>query len=283
MGRFWERLAYVAAGRRREPENAFDWIRGSVGSRENPDGMRSLLHAGIALALLCVVIDLAVLWRHAWSAWPLFAFLHTAWVAAILISTVLNVGFLETLDGRRRPGLGGPNVLTLLRGFALPVLVYVLAHRDYGLGVFLYGAITLTDAVDGWWARRYDLRTKLGVVLDPIMDAFLHLSVFVTLGLVGLLSPVALILILSRSGLVLLGSGLLYLWKGQVRIQPTPFGKGTGLLLAAATFLLLGLRGLFPGWAPEVVEATRTLVTILLGLSVLHAVAIGAINLARRG
>lgn len=283
MGGFWERVAYLTAGRRREPENAFDWIRGRVGSRQNPDGMRSLLHAGIALAIACVLIDLAVLWRHDWSGWPLFAFLHTAWAAAILIATVLNVGFLETLAGRPCHSLGGPNLLTLLRGFALPVLVYVLAQRDYGLGVFLYGAITLTDVVDGWWARRFEKRTKLGIVLDPIMDAFLHLSVFVTLGAVGLLSGTALGLILARSGLVILGTGILYLCKGQVRIQPTPFGKGTGLLLGIATFILLGLSGLFPGQASGVVDVTRGLVTVLLGLSVLHALAIGGINLARRG
>jgi len=238
VGGFWERVAYLTAGRRREPENAFDWIRGRVGSRQNPDGMRSLLHAGIALAIACVLIDLAVLWRHDWSGWPLFAFLHTAWAAAILIATVLNVGFLETLAGRPCHSLGGPNLLTLLRGFALPVLVYVLAQRDYGLGVFLYGAITLTDVVDGWWARRFEKRTKLGIVLDPIMDAFLHLSVFVTLGAVGLLSGTALGLILARSGLVILGTWILYLCKGQVP------GDGTSGVVGAAR---VGNRGNQPG------------------------------------
>ena len=73
---------------------------------------------------------------------------------------------------------------------------------------------------------------------------------------------------------------VLYLLKGQVRIQPTPFGKGTGLLLALATILLVGLAGLAPGEFLGLFEAVRRLVTILLALSVLHAVAVGVIMIA---
>lgn len=281
MGGFFERISWIAAGRAREPENAFDWIRGRVGSRQNPDGMRSLIHAGIVLAVCCIAVDLAVLWRNGWVFWEVFAFLHTIWIASLMVATVLNVGFLETLDGRCMKSLGGPNLLTLVRGFLLPALVYLLAVQDFALGVFIYAAATATDAVDGWWARRAGLRSKLGVVADPIMDLFLHLFVFATLGMVGLLGRTALVLILVRSGLVIFGTGVLYFWKGQVRIQPTPFGKATGLLLTLATILLLGLAGLAPGEAVGLMRFLSGFLTVMLGLCVLHVLAMGVINLTR--
>lgn len=280
MRRWLGRVCWIASGPDSDPSVAFDWISGRVGSRQNPDGMRSLLHAGAVLAGVCALADLLVLATHGWVQGALFAFLHLAWIAVLLIVTVLNVGFLESPSGVPLRGVGGPNVLTLARGFLIPTLVYVLLLRDFRAAAIGYATVTLSDAIDGSWARLRDARSKLGIVLDPVVDLLLHLAVFVTLVRVGLLGTAGLVLILLRSGLLILGTGWLYWWKGCVRIQPTPFGKGTGVLFALSTILLLSLAGFRPqaiGW----IRVLQGILNGLLVLSVLHVLAIGAINLSR--
>jgi cardiolipin synthase (CMP-forming) len=274
------RIRWFASGEAAETVAAFDWISGRVGSRENPDGMRSLMHAGIALAGLAAVLDVACLWRHDWARWEFFSFLHLAWVSAFMTATVLNVGFLETLEGARLRSLGGPNTLTLARGFFVPLLVYLILMRDFALACGLYALTTATDVADGWWARHGGGQSKLGIVLDPIVDLMLHLCVFCALVRSGLLGLPALIMILLRSGLLIFGTILLYLWKGRVRIQPTPWGKGTGFLLTLATIGMLALAAWMPS-AADALAFLRVGLTLLLSLSVLHVLAIGLINLGR--
>jgi cardiolipin synthase (CMP-forming) len=278
--RWLRRVCWIASGPDADPSVAFDWISGRVGSRQNPDGMRSLLHAGAALAALCAAIDWAVLQTHGRAQWALFAFLHLAWVGVILVATVLNVGFLETPEGASLRRVGGPNAITLARGFLIPALVYLILVRDFRAATVGYAVVTLSDVVDGAWARLRGPRSKLGIVLDPVVDLFLHLAVFVSLVAVGCLGGAALILILARSSLLVLGTAWLYWRKGCVRIQPTPLGKGTGLGMTLGTTALLALSGFAPG-AASWIAALRAILVVLLALSVAHALAIGIINLSR--
>ena len=292
MRSLWARLQWVATGRQARPVVAFEWIRGRVGSRENPDGMRSLIHAGIGLAIFCIIVDLFLLGSQDWTHWGLLALLHLGWMSGLGLITVLNVGFLETIDGRQMVGLGGPNLLTLGRGFLLPSLLYVLATGGYVIGAVAYALIQFTDILDGWWARHTGQQSKLGIVLDPLVDLLLHLGVLVTLSLTGLLSGFVLGLVIARSGLLVFGTLLFYYWKGQVWIHPTPLGKGTGFLLAVATTLLVGLAALAPGavvpgaattavagWTLTLAAVLRESITVLLVLAVLHVITIGIVNL----
>jgi len=278
--RLWRRVRWFASGEAARPVAAFDWISGRVGSRQNPDGMRAVIQASIALLAGTALLDLACLWRHAWAHWELFALIHLAWMGGFMVATALNVGFLETPQGVPLRRLGGPNVLTLARAAAVPLLVYLLAVGDHALAFVGYGLASATDVLDGWWARRAGRQSKLGIVLDPVVDLSLHLGVIGTLGLIGLLGRVALAMILLRSALLVFGTLLLYLWKGCVRIQPTPWGKGTGLVITLATLMLLGLAAWAPG-AERVIAALRALCDAVLVLAVLHVVAIGLVNLGR--
>ncbi len=77
-----------------------------------------------------------------------------------------------------------PNALTLLRIFLVPLLVVILLTklpaREYvALAVFLLAA--LTDALDGYWARKYKKVTTLGTLLDPIADKLLISAALISL------------------------------------------------------------------------------------------------------
>lgn len=77
-----------------------------------------------------------------------------------------------------------PNALTIFRiilGFIVP---YLMLEGDFNMRVLaavLFAIAAFTDWLDGWYARRYNLITKLGKILDPIADKVIVLSSFVVL------------------------------------------------------------------------------------------------------
>lgn len=77
-----------------------------------------------------------------------------------------------------------PNILTLSRIFAMPVLVALLWHPgrfDYALAFGLYVLVGLTDYFDGYLARAQGAVSRLGIFLDPIADKIMVATVIVML------------------------------------------------------------------------------------------------------
>ena len=79
-----------------------------------------------------------------------------------------------------------PNALTVLRIFLVPVLVVVLLTRARTtegllLGSAIFGIAVLTDYLDGYFARRRNQVTRLGILLDPIADKLLTAAAFLSL------------------------------------------------------------------------------------------------------
>ena len=94
-----------------------------------------------------------------------------------------------------------PNSITLSRLLGLPIVVYCLysdelTTRWIGFGVFLIAA--LTDWLDGYLARKLDLVTELGKILDPLVDKLLILIPLLILIDLHLVSAVGVCLILAR-------------------------------------------------------------------------------------
>lgn len=77
-----------------------------------------------------------------------------------------------------------PNALTLLRIFLVPLLVVALLTRlpakEY-LALVLFLLAATTDALDGYWARKYKKVTTLGILLDPIADKLLVSAALISL------------------------------------------------------------------------------------------------------
>jgi len=77
-----------------------------------------------------------------------------------------------------------PNLLTLVRILAVPILVWLLASPSPKTAVitfWIYFVATMTDVLDGWLARRYGLITPLGKLLDPLADKLLVVSALIML------------------------------------------------------------------------------------------------------
>lgn len=135
-----------------------------------------------------------------------------------------------------------PNTLTLSRIFLVPFLVVVLLTkfdgREYvGLAIFLLAS--MTDFLDGFFARRYKKITRLGMLLDPIADKLLMSAAFISLVELGLAPAWMVVIIIGREFAV---SGLRSIASQQgVTIAASPLGKTKTITqVVAISILILG-------------------------------------------
>ncbi|KAJ2986834.1 hypothetical protein NUW54_g9611 [Trametes sanguinea] len=99
-----------------------------------------------------------------------------------------------------------PNLLTLSRIAACPVLGWSIVNNDFyfATGILLYAG--LTDLVDGFLARRFNMRSVLGTILDPAADKILMTTLTVTLAMKDLLPVPLAVIILGRDVLLSLAA-----------------------------------------------------------------------------
>jgi cardiolipin synthase (CMP-forming) len=88
-------------------------------------------------------------------------------------------------DRRRERILTVPNLLSLGRVVASPVVGALILHGRHGAALSLFVAVGVTDYLDGWIARRWNQQTVLGTILDPFADKLLMTIMTVTLGMTG--------------------------------------------------------------------------------------------------
>lgn len=118
-----------------------------------------------------------------------------------------------------------PNAFTIARFFASPLLAWLLWRHDFRLGLFLVALAGLTDWLDGFSARKLGVTGKLGVVLDPLADKTLLVTLFLALGFLGLVPLWMLALAIGRDLVIVCGSLLLRIFRNRRRFIPTVVGK----------------------------------------------------------
>jgi len=138
-----------------------------------------------------------------------------------------------------------PNALTVLRIFLVPVLVVVLLTRsrtDVGLtlGMAIFGVAVLTDYLDGYFARRRNQITRVGILLDPLADKLLTAAAFLSLVELGSVPAWMVMIILGRELAV---TGLRNVAAGWGHLIPASgLGKGKMVAQVVSIFLLLIAR-----------------------------------------
>lgn len=154
-----------------------------------------------------------------------------------------------------------PNVITLARLCAVPLSVWLMLQGRFMAAFWLFVAAGVSDAVDGYLARRMGSRSAVGAVLDPVADKALLVSVYVTLGLLGRLPDWLVILVVFRDILIVGGVLALYVLGEKPAIAPlfiSKFNTAAQIVLAA---LALGLSG-YRIDAPCVLDAAVAAVAV---------------------
>jgi cardiolipin synthase len=120
-----------------------------------------------------------------------------------------------------------PNSLTVLRILLVPVFVGLLLYGHYDAALITLLIAALTDVLDGMIARLTDQRTRLGEYLDPLADKLLLMSAIITLSVLDFIPIWAVIVVVSRDAILLVGTVIANLSETNINISPTAMGKGT--------------------------------------------------------
>jgi cardiolipin synthase len=118
-----------------------------------------------------------------------------------------------------------PNLISILRLLLVPgvVLAMLQARWDWAFAGFVVAGIS--DGVDGFIARQFNQRSRLGAYLDPMADKLLLVSVFVVLGLVNQLPLWLVVAVVSRDGLIICAVVLSSVMGHPVEMKPLLVSK----------------------------------------------------------
>ena len=145
-----------------------------------------------------------------------------------------------------------PNLLTFLRIAAVPLFLSLLAEGKHQAALVVFVAAGLTDGIDGFIARLYNLRTEIGAHLDPLADKLLVISSFIALGLKGAVPLPLMIIVLTRDAVILGGYLMTAAVVGKpMEMAPSLWGKlttFTQLLSVALVLLRLAEWWVMPPW-----------------------------------
>ncbi len=158
-----------------------------------------------------------------------------------------------------------PNLISIMRLLLVPLIVSLMLGQDYELAFAVFVIAGISDAIDGFIAKRFNMQTVLGAYLDPVADKALLVSVYLTLGIQGHMEQLLVTLIVARD-LLIIGAVILSWVVGHpLGIAPLMLSKlntAAQILLAGAMLAALGFyaevqNGLY--WAQWVVGATTIL------------------------
>lgn len=141
-----------------------------------------------------------------------------------------------------------PNVITLARIFMVPVIFWLLVNRRFETAFFGFAIAGISDAVDGWLAKRFGWQTELGAYLDPVADKLLLVTVFVALGVLGELPSWLVIAVVSRDILIVIAVVLAWGLGNPVAIKPYRISKANTAAQIVLAALVLADVAYGLGW-----------------------------------
>lgn len=138
--------------------------------------------------------------------------------------------------------------------FFVATLIYYSPQKDYlrWIAFVIFVLAVVSDAVDGYVARKTKQKSKAGLILDPLGDKLLLMSAFICLCFVDFPVRIPLfvmLIVISRDLLILLGAVVLFIVKQKIDIRPTRWGKlTTTFQMATAIAVMLQLPVSFVFW-----------------------------------
>lgn len=170
-----------------------------------------------------------------------------------------------------RPELNLPNLITLARLLCVPFAVWLIVDGSYGAAFWVCVGAGVSDALDGYIAKRFDRRTRLGALLDPVADKALLAGVYLSLGVAGVLPAWLVVLVVLRDSLIVAGFLSIHATAAPKQVQPLFISKiNTAVQIALVVFVLarLGL-GADGGVVMAVLIAAAGVTTVWSGMSYL--------------
>ena len=143
-----------------------------------------------------------------------------------------------------------PNLLTIFRMVLVPIFVTLLFYQRFALALAAFVLAGITDGLDGLLARRFDQRSQLGTVLDPIADKLMLVTAFVVLSMKSVFPPPVprhlpipvwvTVAVISRDVFIVVGAAAINIMTGFRGFRPSWLGKvNTTVQIVAVAIIML--------------------------------------------
>jgi len=157
---------------------------------------------------------------------------------------------IKPVAGKRRVSIPNsiPNLITLGRILLVPIIVWAIASGQMEIAFSVFVVAGVSDAVDGFLAKRFNITSELGALLDPLADKALLVSIYIALGIWGAIPRWLVILVVSRDIMIVAAVIVSWLFDKPVQMKPLMVSKLN--TVAQVGFAALVLASLSFGFQP---------------------------------
>ncbi|MBL4692672.1 MAG: CDP-alcohol phosphatidyltransferase family protein [Magnetovibrio sp.] len=136
-----------------------------------------------------------------------------------------------------------PNIITLLRLAAVPLTIWLIMENMLLYAFWLFVAAGVSDALDGFIAKRFGMETELGKYLDPLADKALLVTIYISLGYEGYMANWLVILVVFRDIAIVGGALLLETITHSLTMRPLMVSKVNTVLQIVLAAVVLANAG----------------------------------------
>ena len=103
-----------------------------------------------------------------------------------------------------------PNILTIIRFFLIPFIVFYIFTNQFILAFVFFTISGITDVADGFIARKFNLVSNFGKLMDPLADKLTQISTLASLVFANIIPIWILIIVLIKEFIMIVGASFLY-------------------------------------------------------------------------
>ena len=155
-----------------------------------------------------------------------------------------------------------PNLITVGRLILVPMAVAMIAAHAWAYAFAVFVIAGVSDGIDGFIAKRFNLRTELGAYLDPLADKALLVSIYVALSVEGVLPGAVTILVVSRDLMIVGAVVISWVLDRPVEIRPLLVSKLNTVAQITLAILVLATKAFelgLDGWIAAMIAVVVTL------------------------
>jgi cardiolipin synthase (CMP-forming) len=176
-----------------------------------------------------------------------------------------------------------PNVISSIRILLVAPIAVTLMHHELVTTMVLFGVAALSDAADGFLAKRNGWQSELGAVLDPAADKLLLVTVFITLAYMKLVPLWLMVAAVARDAIIVSGALLYRICFGDLSVRPSVVSKFNTLCQAAYIMAVVGREqfSIPPAWGVTVLGAFVFVTVMVSGMDYVLIYGRRALSLAK--
>jgi cardiolipin synthase len=161
-----------------------------------------------------------------------------------------------------------PNLITLARILSVPLVVWAITSGEMLIAFILFLAAGVSDAIDGFLAKRFNMASEVGAYLDPLADKALIVSIYVSLGIAEAIPRWLVILVVSRDIMIIGAFMLSWLIGRPMQVKPLLVSKlNTVAQIVFACLVLASLGFHFDAGIAGLLGMTVVAVLTLLSIA----------------